>query len=135
MVRKSYRGDTLRFSQDGKHLFVTTRGMTTDVRGYVAVWEVSPDGTLGSASLGSPADPHAPLDRYETLTSGGKANAVETFPFHPEGKAVVNDWIVLTDDIDGWVWILEWDGKKIAEVAGVRLEEEGTGASHAVWLS
>ncbi|KAL8286216.1 hypothetical protein RQP46_004704 [Phenoliferia psychrophenolica] len=134
-VRKSYRGDTLRFSQDGQYLFVTTRGMTTDTKGYVAVWHVAPDGTLGSSSIGTKEDPHAPLDRFETATSGGKANAIETFPFHPEGQEVRKDWIVLTDDIEGWVWVLEWDGKKIEEVAGVKLEEEGTGASHAVWLS
>ena len=134
-VRKSYRGDTLRLSQDGQYLFVTTRGMTTDTRGYLAVWRVAPDGTLGSSSCGTSEDPHAPLDRYETPTSGGKANAIETFPFHLEGSEGRNDWIVLTDDIDGWVWVLEWDGKKIEEVAGVRLEAEGTGASHAVWLS
>lgn len=104
--------------------------MTPATRGYVAVWAVSPDGTLASSE---------PITRYETPTSGGKANAVETFPFHPLGGVVAVDWIVLADDEQGWVWILNWDGLKLEEIAGVRLGEEsgeiGVGASHAVWLS
>ncbi|KAI5477033.1 hypothetical protein MNV49_006909 [Pseudohyphozyma bogoriensis] len=135
-LRKSFRGDTLRFSQDGRFLYGTTRGMTAATRGYVAVWEIAADGTLGT---GSPLA--EPVDSFETGTSGGKANAVEAFPFHPEGQAIARDWVALTDDQDGWVWILEWDGKKLSEIAGVRLgegeegEEAGVGASHAVWLS
>ncbi|KAM0755146.1 Muconate cycloisomerase 1 [Meredithblackwellia eburnea MCA 4105] len=132
-LRKTFRGDTLRFSQDGQYLFVTTRGMTSATRGYVSVWKVGADGLLASEE---------PVDRYETPTSGGKANAVETFPFHPRGSPITTDWIVLTDDQDGWIIILEWDGKKISEKASVRLgvedgdgETDAVGASHAVWLS
>ncbi|ORY90131.1 Lactonase, 7-bladed beta-propeller-domain-containing protein [Leucosporidium creatinivorum] len=151
-TRLSYRGDTLRLSQSGSYLYATTRGMTKATKGFVAVWSVNADGTLGSAELleegelardGSKTQDHAPLDRFETKTSGGKANAVETFPFHTSAKGVKEqrDWVLLTDDEDGWVWVLEWDGRKIKEIAGVRLgegaseEEKGTGASHAVWLS
>ncbi|KAK4055161.1 hypothetical protein OIV83_000441 [Microbotryomycetes sp. JL201] len=150
--RLSFRGDTLRLSQSGSYLYVTTRGKTGSTRGYVAVWSVNPDGTIGSRDLveqdeeGSPVP--APVDRYETLTSGGKANAVETFPFHRstygqsrQAWSEQKDWILLTDDEKGWVWVLEFDGKRIADIAGVQLgidggpEEQETGASHAVWLS
>lgn len=130
--RLSYRGDTLRFSQSGHYLYATTRGKTSSIPGFVSVFSVSPDGSLRPE----------PLDTYETATSGGKANAVEAFPFHSnDGDNGEKDWIALTDDQDGWVWILEWDGVKLLEIAGVRLGEEeegegqGVGASHAVWLS
>lgn len=158
-----YRGDTLRFSQDGRFLYATTRGMTPATRGYVAVWAVAPDGTLSSLDY-QQAEAYAPVTRYQTPTYGGKANAVEAFPFHAgawtegsggggegggggkEGEVrVTKDWIVLTDDGEGWVWVLEFDVERgtVREVAGVQLgrqegatkEEEGTGASHAVWLS
>lgn len=153
--RLSYRGDTLRLSQEGHYLYVTTRGKTSSIRGFVAVWSVDPlTGNLltPTPSPTSNEEPLPPLTRYETKTSGGKANAIEAFPFHPPSSAssasgaggkegqLRKDWIVLTDDEDGWVWILEWDGKELEEVAGVRLgqeggEEKGVGASHAVWLS
>lgn len=122
--------------------------MTKATKGFVAVWSINGDGTLGSSELleegeGENTRDHAPLDRFETKTSGGKANAVESFPFHTSQKGVKEerDWVLLTDDEDGWVWVLEWDGVRIRELAGVRLgegaseEERGTGASHAVWLS
>jgi len=148
-----YRGDTLRFSQDGRFLYATTRGMTPATRGYVTVWQVNPNGTLGDFGFQQP-EAFVPVTRYQTPTFGGKANAVEAFPFHAgaweaggkEGEvAVSRDWIVLTDDGEGWVWVLEFDAEKgtVEEVAGVQLgrqegateEEQGTGASHAVWLS
>lgn len=101
------------------------------------------------------------LSRFETRNSGGKANAVEVFPFWPangsEGLEVAGakpgpdgrDWIVLTDDEQGFVSVLEWRDSwgELREVASVQLgvdveeggevekDEEGTGASHAVWLS
>lgn len=125
--------------------------MTKATKGYVATWSVNVDGTLGDATALEDAEEGqrapAPLDRFQTKTSGGKANAVEAFPFHTkervEGRKEEWDWVLLTDDEDGWVWVLQWDASegKMKEVAGVRLgeggseEEQGTGASHAVWLS
>ncbi|KAK4057716.1 hypothetical protein OIO90_001364 [Microbotryomycetes sp. JL221] len=159
--RLSYRGDTLRLSQSGSFLYVTTRGKTSQTQGFVSVWNVNKDGTLGSQDSMEQDEQEnqtfAPIDRYQTLTSGGKANAIETFPFHRQSNHVTKfqvqtshqslrwqeekDWILLTDDEQGWVWVLEFDGNKIREVAGVQLgvdgepDEQGTGASHAVWLS
>lgn len=149
--RANYRGDTLRFSADGRFLYATTRGMTAATKGWVTVWRVNPNGSLGAPAPYSPegkgkvGEDHAPLTRFQTRTFGGKANAVEAFPFHPPGAKVEKDWIVLTDDGEGWVWVLEWDEERgtIEEVAGVQLgrgegrteEERETGASHAVWLS
>lgn len=148
--RLQYRGDTLRFSQDHRFLYATTRGKTAATKGYVTVWSVSLDGVLGSPESTKGEEAHAPLTRYQTPTFGGKANAVEAFPFHAakwgeDEVKVEKDWIVLTDDGEGWVWVLEWDGREetLTQVAGVQLgrqegateEEKDTGASHAVWLS
>ena len=121
-TRLSYRGDTLRLSQDGQYLYVTTRGKTSATRGYVSVWRVAADGTLGDDSNVPYDDPYAPLTRWETPTSGGKANAIDTFPFHAKDSPVTKDWIVLTDDEEGtgWIWILEWDGKRMEEIAALR---------------
>ncbi|SCV68749.1 BQ2448_870 [Microbotryum intermedium] len=141
-ARLDYRGDTLRLSQSGRFLYATTRGKTSSTKGFVSTWSVNEDGSLGSSK-----DDFEPLDRFETSTSGGKANAVEAFPFHlgvSGGKIKEDrDWALLTDDQDAWVWVLEWDGLQMRELCGVQLgrqegaerDEHGTGASHAVWLS
>ncbi|SGY31077.1 BQ5605_C002g01208 [Microbotryum silenes-dioicae] len=140
-TRLDYRGDTLRLSQSGRFLYATTRGKTSATKGFVSTWAVNDDGTLGSSK-----DDFEPLDRFVTSTSGGKANAVEAFPFHVgvQGGKIKEDrdWVLLTDDQDGWVWVLEWDGVQMRELCGVQLggqegaeKDEGTGASHAVWLS
>lgn len=131
--RTTFRGDTLRLSQDKKWLYATTRGSSRQIRGWLAVFAVQEDGSLASQ----------PTARWETPTSGGKANALDTFPFHPSRDSARSrrDWILLTDDQDGYVWVLEWDGQSITIKGEVRLgedeegEEEGVGASHAVWLS
>lgn len=80
------------------------------------------------------------VSRFETRNSGGKANAIEVFPFWPttsssstasaaadvagarsgpEGR----DWIVLTDDEAGFVSVLEWRDAwgELREVASVQL--------------
>lgn len=91
-------------------------------------------------------------ERYETPTSGGKANALDLLPkigAEPSSSAV---WILLTDDDDAaaspdggsGVRVLEWDGwgTGVKEVVGwpspgangaenaLRME----GGSHAIWL-
>jgi carboxy-cis,cis-muconate cyclase len=132
--RHSYRGDTLRFgvhaaANGSLPLIASTRGKTPATRGFVAVWTVDP-----STGLLSPSDDD--VVRFETSTSGGKANAVEPAFWAPEGKEV----FILTDDDHGWVSVLEYDGRAISVVDSVKLPgrtadgvEEG--ASHAVWLS
>ncbi|GAA6064670.1 hypothetical protein JCM10212_001786 [Sporobolomyces blumeae] len=152
--RLQYRGDTLRISLDGERLYVTTRGKTTREKGYVSVWKVNGDGsiedlgTAGRSNAGNAAfeKGYGAMSRFETATSGGKANAIEVFPFGSgEERSRGHDWIVLTDDEQGWVSILEWtdDAGELSEVAKVQLgrqagaddDERETGASHAVWLS
>lgn len=94
------------------------------------------------------------LSRFEARNSGGKAHAIEVFPFWPSVEAARGrDFLVFTDDEEGHVSILEWrdEWSALREVAVVRLgedapeegegqgevldEEKDTGASHAVWLS
>jgi carboxy-cis,cis-muconate cyclase len=136
----------LRLSLDGERLYVTTRGKTPAEKGFVSVWTISQtDGSVVEEEQGGERG-YGALSRYETETSGGKANAIEVFPFTtPRGERTVRDWIVLTDDELGWVTVLEWKGPEegLSEVAKVQLgrqegaeeDERGTGASHAVWLS
>ncbi|GAA5867521.1 hypothetical protein JCM1840_002537 [Sporobolomyces johnsonii] len=166
-LRLQYRGDTLRLSSDGRRLYVTTRGKTPRERGWVSVWKVADDGSIDESDISSSSSResqeeetgYGALSRFETPTSGGKANAIEVCPFHvhvtpprdPTTAAAAaaavdgHDYVVLTDDEQGWVWVLEWrdEWNELREVAGVQLgrqdgadeDESGTGASHAVWLS
>ncbi|GAA5986952.1 hypothetical protein JCM11641_002265 [Rhodosporidiobolus odoratus] len=161
-TRPLYRGDTLRLSADSRRLYVTTRGKTSAQKGWVVVFSLAEDGSIVENAAEDAG--YGTLSRYETKTSGGKANAIEVFPFWPssststaQGEQAAGaksgpegcDWIVLTDDEQGCVSVLEWrnEWKELREVASVRLgvdsaegdvvekDEEGTGASHAVWLS
>ncbi|GAA6018656.1 hypothetical protein JCM10207_008997 [Rhodosporidiobolus poonsookiae] len=159
-TRPLYRGDTLRHSSDNRRLYVTTRGKTPDQRGWVAVFLLGADGAVVENEQED--EGYGALSRFETRNSGGKANAIEVFPFWPaaaSGSATVvagakpgpdgRDWVVLTDDEQGFVDILEWQDAwgELRSIAHVQLgvateedgivekDEEGTGASHAVWLS
>ncbi|GAA5898992.1 hypothetical protein JCM6882_004587 [Rhodosporidiobolus microsporus] len=158
-TRLQYRGDTLRLSSDQKRLYVTTRGKTNKERGWVAVFELGKEGEVLDGSEGQ-EEGYGALSRFETRNSGGKANAIEVFPFWPSSSSASpadnvapgpdgRDYVVLTDDEQGYVSVLEWRDAwgELREVASVRLgvdteeggqvekDEEGTGASHAVWLS
>ncbi|GAA5923554.1 lactonase family protein [Sporobolomyces koalae] len=144
--RALYRGDTLRLSLDDTRIYVTTRGKTSAEKGFISVWRVEPDGSIADDSTSSTEERgYGALHRFETATSGGKANAIEVFPFSSAEQREGRDWLVLTDDEEGWVSILEWNDPacQLTEIARVQLgrqegaveEEAGTGASHAVWLS
>ncbi|KAF8323312.1 3-carboxy-cis,cis-mucoante lactonizing enzyme [Clavulina sp. PMI_390] len=101
-----------------------------------------------------------PTSLWETPTSGGKANAISLAPYSlpsfsfastsPSGEEVAREgaveWLVLTDDEQGFVFIVEWDSAsgRFEEVSRVSLGAddragEGSGekvmASHAVWLA
>ena len=140
----NYRGDTLRLrppspkSSSPTHLFATTRGSDTSHKGFLAVFSILPTGLLSTHE--------SKTERWQTPTSGGKANAIELKAKVAEDASgsdpdVEGVWIVLTDDEPegGGLWILEWDGEESGEVKIVA-EWEGDeggsmdGASHAVWL-
>ena len=125
--RDDFRGDTLRLSRDGKYLFASTRGKTEKTRGWVAVWTVD-------QKTGRLFESGGALHRYQTPTSGGKANAIEPAlkgtPLSDRGE----QWLVLTDDEQGYVFILGFDGSAINEVARLQLPGSEL-ASHAIWLS
>lgn len=107
--------------------------MTPTTRGYLTAFSIDP-----STNLIVPGSSY----HHQTATSGGKANAIEVYPF-ARSSGRQTDWIVLTDDEKGFVVILEWDGENnlMSEIASVRLGEgeegegEVVGASHAVWLT
>jgi len=81
------------------------------------------------------------IERWQTPTSGSKANAIE---LKAKGEDAVSAgvWIALTDDEPGagGLWILEWNGegtggvKIVTEWSGESGGESMDGASHAVWL-
>ena len=142
-------------------LFATTRGNTPAHRGYLAVFALTPEGLLAappsrtSASAANHVTSSSnylgeaevePVERYETPTSGGKANAIEIAPYSisssyssvgtTDSDGV--EWIVLTDDEQGYVLVLEWsanrEGGSFKELSRVQLDE-GSLASHAIWLA
>ncbi|BGP28363.1 hypothetical protein JCM10296v2_000095 [Rhodotorula toruloides] len=161
LTRKLYRGDTLRLSHDGRRLYVTTRGKTAAQKGWVSVFEVDEKGDVRVEGEKEEKEgvKYEALSRFEARNSGGKAHAIEVFPFHPSSPSSSSasgeghDYLVFTDDEAGHVSILEWrdEWSEMREVAVVQLgvdapeegegkgevleEERGTGASHAVWLS
>ncbi|MBZ6370585.1 MAG: hypothetical protein LBE44_01415 [Microbacterium hominis] len=140
-TRELYRGDTLRLSADHRRLYVTTRGKTSSQRGWVATFALESDGSVREEKDGEGLpEGYGAQSRYETQTSGGKANAIEVFPkqFWPsEGTPAAastladgarpgpqgRDYIVLTDDELGYVSILEWrdEWNQLREVAAVQL--------------
>jgi carboxy-cis,cis-muconate cyclase len=156
--RGQYRGDTVRLSPDGKAVLATTRGKTSATKGIVRAWRLLPTEHAAASEErgGRRAVQEEPLCTFETETSGGKANAIEfaarygdhqfTQAEQEQGATQGMDLAVLTDDEQGYIWILEWDGQDLKQVARTKLpgkasgrvgegEEEEEGASHAVWIS
>jgi len=140
----NYRGDTLRLhpptpqSPSPSHLFATTRGANTSHKGFLAVFSILPTGRLDTQE--------SKIERWNTPTSGGKANAIELKAKCRDddeaiGENIQGVWIVLTDDEPeaGGLWILEWNGE---EAGGIKIVTEWSGdqdnamdgASHAIWL-
>ncbi len=78
------------------------------------------------------------MARFETRTSGGKANAIELAPTAAGGSE--SDLLVLTDDEEGWVDVVSFDGgnEEFRVEATAKLPKLGSGeaqgASHAIWL-
>ncbi|POW20437.1 hypothetical protein PSHT_03498 [Puccinia striiformis] len=130
LEHSKYRGDTVRIlpssflysSTDHEYIFATTRGIDYSQHGQLAVFKYDMNtGTLDN------------LIRWETQTSGGKANAVEFSHVKLVGNKVE---LVLTDDEVGWVSILECDLDKriVTVISSCLIDQEGIGASHAVWI-
>lgn len=121
-----YRGDTIRLSPHSRTLFATTRGADVSTKGILVAWDLDDAGYPVGDGV-----------KWETPTSGGKGNAIELLP-GPRGKGSEGEeWIVLTDDEDGWIFVVAWTkagpAKGFKVVARCRLPG-GAGASHAVWL-
>ncbi|KAK0545551.1 hypothetical protein OC844_007338 [Tilletia horrida] len=157
--RASYRGDTVRLSPSGRAVLASTRGKTPATRGWVTAWDLdalTATVAAGTANLSAQDEDECLLSRWRTPTSGGKANAIEWAPRYDlaltkqtsddtkKGKGEENDWAVLTDDAEGYVLVLRWNGRGLEEVARTKLpgkgvpelgEGEHEGASHAIWLS
>ncbi|KAL0958781.1 hypothetical protein HGRIS_014102 [Hohenbuehelia grisea] len=154
-----FRGDTLRLSpstQDHpapRYLFATTRGASPETKGWLAAFALGDNGhILGPQYDDDSSNAELGAERWETPTSGGKANAIDVIAMDPN-RADDSDagvWIVLTDDEavehgQPGVRVLEWRGwgmggpQIVAEWPSVDFEakageESMRGGSHAVWL-
>ncbi|KAF8192954.1 Lactonase, 7-bladed beta-propeller-domain-containing protein [Pholiota molesta] len=139
----SFRGDTLMLSPstsaspNPKVLIATTRGATSDTRGWLSIFPLDEEGRFTS----HPTD----AERYQTPTSGGKANAIDISTKDSSGDGL---WILLTDDDDetasasgrwnGWGnggvnVVAEWPSN--TDEASMNSQEKRIqGASHAIWL-
>jgi len=152
-----FRGDTLMLppstsrNPNPRMLITTTRGSSSDVRGWLSIIPLAVNGDFSLLEPNEGADQEA--ERFQTPTSGGKANAIDIL--RKEGEDGV--WILLTDDDEvtaspngtGAVRVLEWEGwgkggVKIAAEwpsvndtsasVGSAGRERVQGASHAIWL-
>lgn len=146
--RKEYRGDTLRFSSNLQYIYATTRGKTSQTKGILLAFKLTTklvDGKL-KVELQEKA-------RFETRTSGGKANAIELAPQTTvyqtafgkqttvgEGEGEERDLLVLTDDEQGFIDVISFNFHKEQFMVEAttnlpKLEEgESQGASHAIWI-
>jgi len=130
--------------------------MNSSHKGYLAAIALDADGMMMSPLELSPPVQlplhQAPLQAdiqavhlFETPTSGGKANAIALAPYHISssprcgGKEGV-EWLALTDDEEGYVFLIEWSAERgtFKEIARVNLgldeDKKPVMASHAVWL-
>ncbi|KAH8782854.1 muconate cycloisomerase I, MLE [Diaporthe sp. PMI_573] len=112
-----------------RYLYASTRGLQPETKGYVAAYELKPDG-----SIAGPA-----LDIFETRTSGGLANAIEPAPgpLVSDSGDGGDEFIALTDSEQGFVVILAFDGSRFREAASTKLVRDGgevAQAATAVWL-
>jgi carboxy-cis,cis-muconate cyclase len=104
----------------------------------LAVFPILPTGLLDSNN--------SRVERWQTPTSGGEANAIELKAkakedVRGEKRGAEGVWITLTDSETegGGVYILEWNGEGTGGINIVaQWSSEGgesiDGASHAIWL-
>ncbi|KAJ7049443.1 hypothetical protein C8F01DRAFT_1002278 [Mycena amicta] len=149
--KHTYRGDTLFLAPSTpaqpapQSIFVTTRGGEGETTcGWVSVFRLDNEGMFAGEIETNPYL----VERYEALTGGGKAHALDIIPKGDDPDGAL--WILLTDDSpphpgvrvlewDGWLWrgggtrlreVASWPPPEYTPVDGERME----GASHAVWL-
>jgi carboxy-cis,cis-muconate cyclase len=151
---KYFRGDTLLLppsTPTPKVLIATTRGSSTALRGWLSIFPLDEGGNFvdipQSGDIDERFDGDDEAHRFQTPTSGGKANAIDILPKSLSENGL---WILLTDDDDataspagvGAVRVLEWDGwtgggvKLVSEWPSPDAsdKERVQGASHAIWL-
>lgn len=133
---EDFWADEVRVGKAGerpRHVYASTRGLQQKTRGWVTVWSLDENGmVVEGKGLGGC------LDRWETPTSGGIANAIEPAP-GPFGRGDGLEYLALTDSQEGFVFVLKFDGKNIQEVARTKLKDEDdeclvVKAATAVWL-
>ena len=128
---KDYWADEVRLSTRSptapRYLYASTRGLAAATKGYVAVFELHPDGSMVSEE---------PICIWETPTSGGIANAIEPAPWSEDHGD--REYLAITDSLEGWVFVLSFDGREVREAARVGLGRTEGGevvqAATAVWL-
>jgi hypothetical protein len=117
----------VRLSPNADTLFGSTRGLEAKTKGYVAAWDLLPNGRLAKSNEDA-------KHRIETRTSGGWANAIAACPsLGPQGEVFLS----LTDSEEGFIQILSYTkagGFKVADEVKLGSDSEQIGASVAVWL-
>ncbi|UZJ50785.1 hypothetical protein CBS101457_000105 [Exobasidium rhododendri] len=118
------------------HLLASTRGLTPETKGYVALFVLDHEGRIAEQERED--DVERWTDLWQTPTSGGWANAVE--PCYkmltgPDGSE--STYAALTDSERGLVMVLQVKEDKLECVAQLELGEVGgavRGAATAVWI-
>ncbi|KAM4063022.1 lactonase, 7-bladed beta-propeller domain-containing protein [Hirsutella rhossiliensis] len=111
-----YRGDVCALSHSASHLFASTRASDPDRPGYLAAFELSPEGRLERRLLLQP-----------TTTSGGHSNAVSPSDW-------TDEWLAVVEDQCGFLDIHRWHNHTLERVARVQVSEPGFGMN-AIWYN
>lgn len=119
---EDYWADEVRLSPMADVVFGSTRGLKDGTRGWVAAWNLRPDGTMQGTE---------PAHRLETRTSGGWANAIAVCPdLGPEGEV----YLTLTDSEGCAVSILSYTPAGFTVLDELKLNDFEHGSAVAVWL-
>lgn len=109
-----YRADVCALSHSATCLFASTRASSPDRPGYLAAFELGPDGRLERQLLLQP-----------TATSGGHSNALSPSDW-------TDEWLALVEDQSGFLDIHRWHHHTLESVARVQVSEPGFGMN-AIW--
>lgn len=109
-----FRGDVCALSHSASYLFASTRAADPNRPGYLAAFELSPEGRLERCLLLQP-----------TTTSGGHSNAVSPSDW-------TDQWLAVVEDQSGFLDIHRWRNHTLERVARLQVSEPGFGMN-AIW--
>lgn len=116
-------------SSDGaypQYMFASTRGLASDTKGWVAVFQLDKSGLVVSQGRDATDELGDALCLWQTPTSGGWANAIEPAPTLLRGKKGQVQYAALTDSEVGQVRMLRLDVDDTAQPHQVSIKEVAT---------